>query len=102
MVTAWPKGLAGFSIRKGKGRPAQGSTAPSRAEIAQHLTRMGVEGVTIHVLRNAARYENDPTGTVSILLPQDEVLMERLLSHTTAAGLNTLLKSNLRENRSTK
>ena len=46
VVTAWPKGLAGFSIRKGKGRPAQGSTAPSRAEIAQHLTRMGVEGVT--------------------------------------------------------
>ena len=57
---------------------------------------MGVPGVTTDVLKRAARYEADPTGTVSILHPEDETLFEKLLDHTTAEALESLLENDLR------
>ncbi len=57
---------------------------------------MGVPGVTTDVLKRAARYEADPSGTVSILHPEDEALFEKLLDHTTAEGLESLLENDLR------
>ena len=98
VVTAWAKGLAGFSIRKGKGRRRKADDlAPTKAEVVGLLTAMGVPGVTTDVLKRAARYEADPTGTVSILHPEDETLFEKLLDHTTAEALESLLENDLRE-----
>ena len=52
VVTAWAKGLAGFSIRKGKGgQPNADGLAPTKAEVASLLTAMGVPGVTTDVLK---------------------------------------------------
>ena len=56
---------------------------------------MGVPGVTTDVLKRAARCEKDPTGTVSILHPEDELLFEKLLDHTTAEDLESLLENDL-------
>ena len=64
--------------------------------MARLLTAMGVPGVTPDTLRNASRREDDPTGTVSILHPEDETLFEKLLAHTTAEALESLLESDLR------
>ena len=97
MVTAWAKGQAGFSIRKGKGRRLKDDNlAPTKAEVARFLTAMGVLGVTTDVLKRAARCEADPSGTVSILHPQDETLFENLLEHTTTEALERLLGDDLR------
>ena len=95
VVTAWAKGQAGFSIRKDKGRRLTNDLAPTRAEVAGLLTAMGVAGVTTHVLKRAARCETDPAGTVSILHPEDEILFEKLLDHTTAEALESLLENDL-------
>ncbi len=65
VVTAWAKGLAGFSIRKGKGRRLTADDlAPTKAEVASLLTAMGVPGVTTDVLkqRRALRGRPDRNG----------------------------------------
>ena len=98
VVTAWAKGQAGFSIRKGKGRRLKANDlAPTKAEVVRLLTAMGVPGVTTHVLKEASRYEAHPTGVVSILQPEDDALFQELLDHTTAEALESLLENNLHE-----
>jgi hypothetical protein len=99
VLSAWSKGLAGFSIRADRGgrRAMNASDPPSKTLVAKLLTDFGMRGVTAKALENAKAFEPDPIGTVAAILSEDMNLARKLLAHTTAEGLANLLQEPLRE-----
>jgi hypothetical protein len=98
VLSAWSKG-AGFSIRSDRGgrRAMNPSNSPSKSHVAKILNDFGVRGVTAKALENARAFEADPIGTVGVILPEDVNFARKLLAHTTAEGLASLLQEPLRD-----
>jgi hypothetical protein len=98
VLIAWAKGLEGFPIRNGAGRPTEqednlaGDAAPTKNAVAAILTDLGVKGVKRATIDNARRFENDLTASVAVIFPTDIEFAKRLQKHIQFEALERLLE----------
>ena len=91
VIAAFAKGLTGFPVR-GRGRYATGM---SRVELAEWLAAVGIDGVTAKTFENSRDRDPDPTGSVSILTPDDHELIGRLGAVLSREAIASLLTGEL-------